>query len=382
MHIVFITNEYPTKGIPHGGIGTFIRNLARELTFRSVNVTVIGFYKGLPSDYFKKNEDGITIYRLPISGWIFLKAIEQSVRLNFWLKKIHKNSPVTHVETPELGLAFLWKIPGIKYVIRMNGGHHFFAESEKRRVNFLRGWIERRSFKKADAFIGVSRYVAESTNRLIPYDLKKLEIINNFVNPDKFQPRFDIPVSRNRIVFVGTICEKKGIRQLVMAMPFILSKFPDAELLIAGRDWFFPDGKSYTEYLKTFISDHLAPQVKFLGVLPNDEVSELLASATICVYPSHMEAMPLAWMEALMAGKAVVASSEGPGPEVIFHEKTGLLCNPYDPTDIAEKIIRLLSDPELVIKLGQEARRDSLSRFTPEELVKRNLIFYSRILID
>ena len=70
-------------------------------------------------------------------------------------------------------------------------------------------------------------------------------------------------------------------------------------LKIVGRDWFFPNGDSYMDYLKTFITDDVKKHIEIVGAVPHTEIPKLIEEANICVYPSHMEAMPIAWLEGL-----------------------------------------------------------------------------------
>jgi hypothetical protein len=85
------------------------------------------------------------------------------------ITEIHKKNPIDIIEGAELSLAFLPKIKEIKYVIRLHGGHHFFAEGENRGINGWKGFQEKRSFKKADAFIAVSNYVKSHTAKYLSY---------------------------------------------------------------------------------------------------------------------------------------------------------------------------------------------------------------------
>lgn len=65
-----------------------------------------------------------------------------------------------------------------------------------------------------------------------------------------------------------------------------------------------------------------------------------LIKTDVCVYPSYMEAMPIAWLEGLAMEKKVVASKIGSGLELVKDNKTGLLINPYFPEDIAKKLFK------------------------------------------
>jgi glycosyltransferase involved in cell wall biosynthesis len=91
-----------------------------------------------------------------------------------------------------------------------------------------------------------------------------------------------------------------------------------------------------------------------------------------------MEALPIAWVEGLAMGKAVVASETGPGPEVIEDGVSGLLCNPHDPDSIAAALLRVLNDAPLRARLGAAARQRAEQLFSLEKLVHDNIEYYER----
>lgn len=379
MHICFITSEYPKVGFPHGGVGTFIQILARNLVKNNVKVSVVGL--NYTNEFECVDDFGVTVYRLkpkvlrPITWLLNYNSINSEI------KKIHLNEKIDVVESTELGLAFIQKISGISYVIRMNGGHHFFAESEKRKINFWKGFQEKRSFRKADVVIGVSQYVMNHTLKYIDFNGKKGPIIFNPANLSNFYEANPSLIVPGRLFFAGTVCEKKGIRQLIQAIPQIRLKFPEAHLVIAGRDWYFPDGSSYISFLKReVITKDIESCVTFLGAVDNNRLPELIEQAELCIYPSHMEAMPLAWIEVLSMGKPFLASKLGPGPEVVKDGVTGRLCDPLSPKDIAQKTVEMLADKEASRKMGLEGRRDVLKRFDINVLLQQNIDFYTNLL--
>ncbi len=104
---------------------------------------------------------------------------------------------------------------------------------------------------------------------------------------------------------------------------------------------------------------------------------QTLARASVCVYPSHMEALPLAWLEGMAMGKAVLGSRTGPGHEVIEDGVSGMLCDPHDPGSIAECLVRLLSDAALRADLGRCARRRAVDGFSEAAMLDRNESFYN-----
>lgn len=375
MHICFLCNEYPPWR--HGGVGSFTQTLARELVKRGNRATILGLYDC--DKILDEHDEGVRVVRIPHAKLPGTGFLINGARLRYVLRYLHSQDAMDVVEGPELSLSMIpADFPAAK-VIRMNGGHQFFAATLGEKPKFWRSWLERRSFSRADYVCAVSKFVAEKTRRLLDLGQLSIAVLPNPVDTLAFAPQPPDLEKENSILFAGTVCEKKGIRQLVLAMPQIVKAVPSAHLLIAGRDWFDPNtGESFTEKLRRLIPANLAEYITFLGMVEHAALPELMAQASVCAYPSHMEAMPLAWLEALAMGKAVVASQTGPGPEAIEDGVSGLLCDPYDPDSIAEKIILLLKDRELRRRLGQQARQRAIELFSVETLVSRNQEFYSK----
>lgn len=379
MHICFLTHEYPMVGRTQGGIGSVVQTIGRALVKEGIDVSVVGVRNGLDKEIFEEDE-GVKVWRLPAAKWPAARFWPNSRRLVEKLKEIHRQTPIDILEGSELSFAFIPADFPAKKVIRMHGGHHFFAVTLGKKPAFWRSFQERQSFAKAEALIAVSDYVGNKTRELLGFS-KPFQTIYNIVDTTKFYPADPDKIIPEKILFVGTVTEKKGVRQLVQAMPTILKAHPEATLDIVGRDWRDPrTGGSYMEYLKTFITDEIREVVTLVGPLPHDEIPKRLEAAQICVYPSHMEAMPIAWLEALGMGKAVVASRLGPGPEAVRDRETGLLCNPMDPSDIAQKVIEMFDNPDKALEMGRNAREDILTRFNPQRIVAQNIDFYRSLL--
>ncbi len=371
LHVCFLCHEYPPE--PHGGVGTVIQALARALVARGHRVTVLGVSRTNPGE---TDDQGVRVVRLPHARLRGTGFLVHGRRLRRALAALHRETPLDVVEGQEGSLAVLPRRRPYTAVIRMNGGHHFFAVTLGGRPRAWRSWLERRSFARADHLSAVSRYVAETTRELLGLGDRPVEILPNGVDTDRFRP-LDVDEEPGTVAFVGTVCEKKGIRQLVAAMPAILAAHPDARLLVAGRDWVDADG-SFRARLEAGLDPTTAAHVEFLGPVDHDEVPALLARAAVCAYPSHMEAMPLAWLEGLAMGRAVVAGDIGPAPEVVEDGVTGVLCDPYDPAAIAAAVGGLLGDPARRARLGAAARAHAEAESSITALVRRNEEWYER----
>ena len=381
MHICFLTNEYPKAGFPHGGLGSFVKTMAEALVGKGIQVTVVGLNYVFSDE--TENSNGVNVIRIRKSKVKGLAWYFNSKNISKNIATIHKKNPIDIVEGPELSLAFLPKIKGIKYVIRLHGGHHFFTEGENRGINWWKGFQEKRSFKKAEAFIAVSNYVKSHTAKYLSYHNKPIEVIFNPINSQLFQPK-NVAFEPNNITFAGTICEKKGVRQLIQSFPMVKEQFPNAILNLYGRDWFFSDGSSYIKMLQETelpkLGDY-AKDVIFHGAVSFTEIPNAYAKAAVCIFPSHMETLGLVAPEAMAMEKPVIFTKLGPGPEVITDGETGWLCNPHDPKDIANAIVEVLSNPEKAQAIAKQAKRFVSEKFALHEIAQNNIDFYKKILL-
>lgn len=380
MHICFICNEYPKAGYAHGGLGSFVKTIAPKLVQNGIRVSVVGM--NYTAAYGEEQENGATIYRLPQQNIKGISWLLNNIKLNKKINEIHSRDPIDIVESPELGLAFIQKNPAIKYVIRLHGGHHFFAEAENRGINWWKGFQEKRSFLKADAFIAVSKYVQVHTAKFLSYNNRQVSLIHYPVDTELFSPMAISPTDY-KIVFAGTVCEKKGVRQLIEAFPTVKSQFPLARLHIYGRDWFFPDGSSYIKMMQLLIADKMpeyTSDIIFEGAVSHNDIPRIYASAAVCVFPSHMETQGLVAPEAMAMEKAVVFTNLGPGPETIVDGQTGWLCNPRDPANIAAKIGEVLVNQHRAAEVGQQARTFVQQQYGLQRIIAQNIEFYKSLL--
>lgn len=382
MHICFIADEYPLPGLVIGGIGSFLFNICSKLVERNIQVSIVGFYR-VEAD--EVEIDGIKVYCLKnTQGGRFLKWYYKFDKIQKKIEDIHSLNPISYIEGGEMDFAFLRKIPGIKYGIRLHGGHHFYAKYENKPLNKWKVFQEKRSFKKADLFIGVSDFVIKETSRYLSLKGREVYLIHNAINTELFSPVQNIAVEKYSLMFAGTICEKKGVRQLILAFPKVLEKHPLALLNIYGKDWLFPDGSSYTEFLKKEVIPHLPgpaqQQIIFHQPVSVLDIPNKYAKAHVCVFPSHMETLGLVALEAMAMEKPVVFTKLGPGTEVIQAYETGLVCDPHSPEDIADKIIWYFDHESKAAEIGKNARQFVLNNFALSHVVEQNVQFLNKVI--
>ena len=161
------------------------------------------------------------------------------------------------------------------------------------------------------------------------------------------------------LVFVGTVCERKGLIDLRDA----LTRLPRRPVVRVVGDAAQEGPGVFERVVEAYESAGLGA-VDFTGALPAEEVARLLAEASVFCLPSHWEGTPLSLLEAMAAGAAPVATAVGDIPEVLAGG-AGVVVAPRRPDLLAAAIERLLDDPEERARVGAAARRRVEERYGP-----------------
>lgn len=379
MHVVFLCNEYPP--VPHGGIGTFTHMMSHALQRRGHRVSVVGVYRDQTETIYEDN-DGVTVIRVAAGRVPNTGIVINSRRLHQTLRQLDSVQPIDILDGWENSFAFLGRPTRARHVLRMQGGHHFFYSQLGKRPRWVRSLIERRSFANADVFAAVGPFVARTTRELLDMRMEQpITVLPNPVDVNAFHPMPEVAVEDGLLLFVGTITEKKGVRQLIAAMPEVLAAAPHARLVLIGRDTLDPvTGGSYIDALKATIAPGMAARIVFTGGVPHDELPRWMARAQVCVFPSHMETQGIVLLEAMASAKPVVGPTTEPGREVIEAEVSGLLCDPHRPNSIAAALKRVLLDAPLRERLGRAGRERVEALYSLEAITARNEAFYLDVL--
>jgi len=204
---------------------------------------------------------------------------------------------------------------------------------------------------KADGVIAVSNAAANFIEHFTPK--KNIVIIPNGVDTDRFNsPEKSNITEKPTILYVGRLVYRKGLHVLIRAMPYVLRKIPDAQLLIAGNGHM----KCLIELLIKRYG--LEKHVKLLGFVPDKNLPMLYYMCNVFVLPSlHGESFGVTLLEAMASGKPIVASNVGGIPEVIEDDVTGLLVKKDSEKELADAISKILIDPNLAKILANNARK-------------------------
>ncbi|HET7481644.1 MAG TPA: glycosyltransferase family 4 protein [Actinomycetota bacterium] len=158
------------------------------------------------------------------------------------------------------------------------------------------------------------------------------------------------PPDSPRVAFVGVLEPYKGIDVLIEAWAEVVRRIPGARLTVVG------DGPMRPRLEKRIGELGISESVDLRGRIPRAEIADVFDSAAAAVLPSRSEGLGLVVLEAMARARPVVASNVGGIPEMVEHERTGLLVPPHDEKGLAAALIRTLEDPTRAREMGALAR--------------------------
>lgn len=207
----------------------------------------------------------------------------------------------------------------------------------------LRRAVVRRSFARADRVVAVSAATAAELERR--WTSKPIAVV-----PNPAPQLADVaPATRNgavTLVYLGGFANPvKGAEPMLAALPAMLDGAPGARVVLAGPGEPPPRARELE-----------GDRVTLAGWLDPEAAGRLLAGCDVFVLPSLSEGLPVALLEAMSAGRAIVATSVGGVPEVVEGGVDALVVPPGDPDALAAAAVRLLRDPDERDRLGQAAR--------------------------
>lgn len=379
MKIGFLTPEFPHPEMgSSGGIGTSIYNLAKGLLDLGHEVSVIIYGQKADETVVK---DGITFYKVKnrkLKGFSRFLTQKKIQRL---LNSLVDEGKLEIVEAPDwTGITANIK-PNCPLVIRLNGSDTYFCHLDRRPVKFVNRIQEQKALQKADALLSVSHYTAQVTQELFHLN-RSFEIIPNSIDVSKFVKNDRIALQENTILYFGTLIRKKGLLELPLIFNEVVKQNPEAKLILIGRDAADVSSgtKSTWRIMQPLFTAEAEKQVTYLGSVPYHEMAQHINAATVCVFPTFAEALPVSWIEAMAMEKAIVASDIGWAKEVIDDTKNGFLVHPTEHQLYANKIVQLLEDDQLRQEFGLQARAKVLQKFSIAVVAKQSIDFYQKIV--
>jgi glycosyltransferase involved in cell wall biosynthesis len=212
---------------------------------------------------------------------------------------------------------------------------------------------------------------------------QRLVLIENAIDRSPFVPpqngaatkeALGLDPARPVVGFVGRLATQKGLEYLVEAARLVADQSREACFVLVGEGEL--EGR-----LRCLIANYrLQDRVLLAGYRP--DIGQAMAALDIFVLPSLYEGLAYTLLEAMAAGRAVIASDVIGNRDLIRPGETGVLVPPRDARALAGAIAHLLSSPGERARLGQNARDAALARPTPEQMTRQVIALYERLLAN
>jgi glycosyltransferase involved in cell wall biosynthesis len=314
----------------------------------------------------KAEEAGVPVHPMPIRSSFDPAAVAGMARL-FRREKVDVVN--THSGKDSWVASMAAKIAGVPLLLRTR---HISVPVRRGWYNFIYRW--------PDGYVTTGEMIRD---HLIAVGISPDRVVSipTGVDVGRFSP--DVPGDAVRAEFgvgrgepfvsvIGVLRSWKRHDVFLEAVRLLRAGGSPVRALIVG------DGPQRDRIAGEIAGKNLVGAVRMTGY--RQDVPEIVAASDVIVLPSdRFEGVPQVILQSLAMGRAVVASPIGGIPEVVHHEKTGLLCPAGDSSAFADAIARLLADPDLRQRLGAAGRELVLSRYSSTAMCERTEAFYGRL---
>ncbi len=378
MKVLLLGWEFPPQSV--GGLGTHSYNIVKALSKRGVIVSVIlpfkthakikgvkfltfesQLFNGVYSLSSKKsnNKDRERLYRDVLNEVEEYKnkALELADKADFDV--IHANDWVTGRAAIEIkkktGKKLIATIHSTEYDRTAGKPWDRIAEEEKALID------------NADIVVTVSMRLKEEIISLYKADEKKINIIYNAINKDKFKG-----IKKNGeqkvVLYVGRLSVQKGIDNLIKAFKIVSEKEDSALLYIVG------EGPELPNLINLSIKLNLADKVIFLGRIPDEEIETLYSIANVFVMPSVSEPFGIVALEAIASNVPTIVSTQSGVSEII---RNTLKVDFWDTEQMADLILGVLDYNQINKEISKNAYRE-LENITWEKAAEKFIALYNK----
>ncbi|MFZ0132777.1 MAG: glycogen synthase [Desulfobacterales bacterium] len=401
MNILLLTNEYP----PHiyGGAGVHVEHLVHELgrLDNGHNHLQVLCFGDQQENSAGRAVQGIgSAEPLAAMGFKHPKLLDTLYR-NIVMAGSVETADIVHCHTWYTYLAgsLIKQLLQIPLVLTIHSLEPCRPWKKEQLGNgyYAAGWLEKTALHEADRVIAVSRAMRADILNLYGVAAQKVPVIYNGIDADTYRPvrnpgiidACGIDAETPYVLFVGRVTRQKGIVHLLRAMRRVEARVQ--LVLCAGA----ADTPQIEEEVTAAVAavragtDHKVIWLR--EMVPAERLIALYSHAAVFVCPSVYEPFGIINLEAMACGTPVVAAAVGGIPEVVVHDKTGLLV-PFDPAgpddsepkhprqfarDLAAAIDSLLRAPEKRAAMGAAARRRVEARFSWKSIARQTLETYA-----
>lgn len=379
MNILMVTERY----IPiWGGAENQLRQMAPHLVERGCRVEIVTrrWLKEMPS---QERISGVMVYRVGIPGTSLFAKIVFISSLVLFLFRAGSRVDIYHSH----GAVNMGALCALVQLFRKkNVAKIATAGRIPRLLATVSGRLSLGMFKHSSAIISMTGEIEQELKR-INAPKSVIYSIPNGVDCSRFRPASSserkewrknnaFPSESLLLLFSGRLVYRKGLDVLIDAWAKIVYAVPEAFLLVVGSGANQPD--SVEEAMRERIATERWNNVKFMG--ETQKLEEFLSNVDFFIFPSREEGFPNALMEAMASRLPCVASRIGGVEALITGNQNGILFEPENSDNLAEKCIELLKNREKSEFLGENARTHMLTNYSFEAISEIYVDLYESLI--
>ena len=408
LRICLVSKEYPPAGF--GGVANYSRLLANGLAAVGHDVTVVTGGTSARSQPISPKQGSPTLYfaqlhKIPLPPAVrrrssgFLELLERSWAVEKAIARLERkqgNFDVVEMSNWGIEALFYSLRPRAPLAIRLSTPlqlSHQFKDLPATRLGFrLHCFLEALPVRRADCAIAHSRFNADYCTTLYRLPAAKVHVIHLGVKIHSHLPAMTRAGGKSVCVLcVARLQKRKGIHLLLQAIPLVTEKMPHVKFVIAGFDSGDAprlaaataeesQAMTYHEYFLKTAPPAAREATAFLGHVDNTTLQQLYTDGDILVAPSLSESFGLMYAEAMSYAKPVVAFRAGAASEIVVHNETGILVEPYDVGELANALIRLAEDSERRHRIGTNGYNRVCKEFSVERMVDATISVYRQVI--
>ncbi len=384
MRILHLTTEFPP--VIYGGLGTALGGLAFASVRAGITVGVLlagetchgGYRQPISAEdtgYDRVQaiamQDGVTIFYVP--SYMPIEAGVQLVKT--W------KPDVVHLHV-------FWLWPAARAIQERTGVPLVYHVHSLDRAEYELGdglpecltqWgVQEEVIGAADRVIALTGSESVLLSEYCPLAQERVRIVGNGIddsigahNAVRKERRTESPL----VLYTGRFVERKGVRELLAAIPAVLEQAPSTRFVLAGGHRHSSGAEMEHWWLPPSLQQYRS-QIHFTGWLTPAQLAAWYAAADVLVVPSWYEPFGMVILEGMLYGLPIIAAKVGGPEEIIEHERTGIHFPPKDVDALSKSITRLATDSDLRKRLGIAAAREVRRNWLWSHAVKKMQAVY------
>ena len=397
MRIALLTPLYENTASSKGGIAKHYRYLADALVRQGQEVTVVfvpEFYFSHPPPTGLINQDGVRLHCHRIQ---FSRPLSHALARRTYVRRLchtlfsiaaarrelaQLDPPPDVIEATSfgsLGLGSNFHRLHRRVITRVSTTAEQLSASFQTfqsRAQSAINWLERRAILSSAALVTHTRQHAHNIETDLRLPAGSFAIVPHGVPdvPPVYPPRPKWPGPT--VLFAGQFTERKGIDVVLAAVPRLLQARPTCRFVVAG-------GSAKSELVAPqlrALSAEFGPRFQLVPDPDDATLQSWIETCDVFTAPSRYESFGLIYLEAMRAGRAIVATRAGGIPEVVSDETNGLLVPPGEIAALADAWLRCVDNPPLCRRLGKAGRQRFLAEFSVDMMARRSIALYEKVV--